>query len=132
MADDKQIITEEPEENNSADEVVETPANLKLRLEACPKCEYKRQPWDEKFVSPFECPKCGVVYALALEELERLDRGRQLQAEAEAEALRRQAQENTVAGKGSGGAMFAGESRSKWIVLIVLVVVGVLVAFLLR
>lgn len=130
MADDKQIITKEIEEENSA-EVVETPANLKLRLEACPKCEYKRQPWDEKFVSPFECPKCGVVYALALEELERLNRGKQLQDEAEAEALRRQAQELSAAGKGSGGAMFAGEARSMWIALVFVILLGVLAAFFL-
>ena len=29
----------------------------------CPKCGYKRQPKDNAFVPPTECPACGVVYA---------------------------------------------------------------------
>ena len=60
------------------EEIVEILPNLKLRLETCPRCSYKRQPWDEKFVSAFECPKCGVMYAVALEEMSRLNRGQRL------------------------------------------------------
>ncbi len=29
----------------------------------CPKCGYQRQPKDDAFVLPTECPACGVVYA---------------------------------------------------------------------
>lgn len=103
--------TEEISVEEVSEEVVEILPNLKIRLEACPRCDYRRQPWDEKYVSAFECPKCGVMYALALEEQKRLNRGQQLKDEAEAE-LRRQAEEmQKTIGKGISGAMFAGEER---------------------
>lgn len=66
----------------------EIPVNLKLRLEKCPKCGYERQAKDDGYASPFECPQCGVVYALAMEDVRRLNHGQQLQDEAEVHELR--------------------------------------------
>jgi hypothetical protein len=106
-----------------ADEPVVIPANLKLRLEKCPKCHYERQSGDDKFASPFECPKCGVVYALAMEEVRRKGRGQELQDEAEAEEMRRlaQVQDENIRSSQIGSAMFVGEEKNKvWIVLVVL------------
>ena len=106
-----------------ADEPVVIPPNLKLRLEKCPKCHYERQSGDDDFASPFECPKCGVVYALAMEEVRRKGRGHELQAEAEAEEMRRlaQVQDENIRSSQIGSAMFVGEEKNKvWIVLIVL------------
>ena len=106
-----------------ADDPVVIPPNLKLRLEKCPKCQYERQSGDDDFASPFECPKCGVVYALAMEEVRRIGRGHELQAEAEAEELRRlaQVQDENVRSSQVGSAMFVGQEGSKlWIVFIVL------------
>lgn len=110
------------------EEIVEILPNLKLRLEICPRCSYKRQPWDEKFVSAFECPKCGVMYAVALEEMSRLNRGQRLKDEEEAELLRQAQEIGKAIGKGTGGAMFAGEERSWVVAAIILVVVLVVVA----
>lgn len=107
-----------------ADDPVVIPANLKLRLEKCPKCLYERQDGDDTFASPFECPKCGVVYALAMEEVRRKGRGQELQDEAEAEEMRRlaQAQDETIRSSQIGSAMFVGEEGNKiWIALIVIV-----------
>ena len=106
-----------------ADEPVVIPPNLKLRLEKCPKCQYERQAGDDAFASPFECPKCGVVYALAMEEVRRKGRGHELQAEAEAEELRRlaQVQDENIRSSQIGSAMFVGQERSRfWLVLLVL------------
>jgi hypothetical protein len=106
-----------------ADEPVVIPPNLKLRLEKCPKCQYERQSGDDDFATPFECPKCGVVYALAMEEVRRKARGHDLQAEAEAEELRRLAQvrDENVRSSQIGGAMFVGREKSRlWIALAVL------------
>lgn len=118
------VLATEPEVKGPvADEPVVIPANLKLRLEKCPKCHYERQTGDDKYASVFECPKCGVVYALAMEEVRRKDRGHELQAEAEAEELRRlaQAQDEHIRSSQIGSAMFVGEEKNKvWIVLIVL------------
>lgn len=116
-----------------ADEPVVIPPNLKLRLEKCPKCQYERQPGDDDFASPFECPKCGVVYALAMEEVRRKGRGHELQAEAEAEELRRlaQVQDENIRSSQIGSAMFVGQERSRfWLVLLVLALLA-LGAFLL-
>ncbi|PKN41734.1 MAG: hypothetical protein CVU60_10125 [Deltaproteobacteria bacterium HGW-Deltaproteobacteria-18] len=116
----------------NADEAVVIPANMKLRLEKCPKCQYERQDGDEAFATPFECPKCGVVYALAMEEVRKLGRGQDLQAEAEAEEMRRlaQAQNENIRSSQIGSAMFVGEEKSNiWIavvILAILVVVGAL------
>ncbi len=113
-----------------ADEPVVIPANLKLRLEKCPKCHYERRSGDDDFASPFECPKCGVVYALAMEEVRRLNRGQELQDEAEADALRRlaQAQDENIRSSQIGSAMFVVEEGYKiWIglgVVIGLVALG--------
>ena len=106
------------------------PANLKLRLEKCPKCLYERRSGDDDFASPFECPKCGVVYALAMEEVRRLNRGQELQDEAEADALRRlaEAQDENIRSSQIGSAMFVVEEGYKiWIglgVVIGLVALG--------
>ncbi len=46
-------------------------------MKICPKCGYERQPKDDAFVSPRECPQCGIVYEKATaftgEELYGLD-----------------------------------------------------------
>jgi hypothetical protein len=105
------------------DEPVVMPANLKLRLEKCPKCQYERQEGDDDFATPFECPKCGVVYALAMEEVRRKGLGHELQAEAEAEEMRRlaQAQSENIRSSQIGSAMFVDEEKSKiWIVFVIL------------
>jgi len=106
-----------------ADEPVVMPASLKLRLEKCPKCQYERQADDDDFATPFECPKCGVVYALAMEEVRRKGLGHDRQAEAEAEEMRRlaQAQSENIRSSQIGSAMFVDEEKSKmWIVFVVL------------
>lgn len=114
------VVVTEKTEGLAADEPVVIPPNLKLRLEKCPKCAYERRPEDDDFASPFECPKCGVVYALAMEEVRRMNRGQELQDEAEVDAMRRlaQAQEENIRSSQVGSAMFVGEERS-WIWLAV-------------
>ena len=117
-----------------ADEPVVIPANLKLRLEKCPKCLYERRSGDDDFASPFECPKCGVVYALAMEEVRRLNRGQELQDEAEAEELRRlaQAQDENIRSSQVGSAMFVVEEGYKiWIGLGVVIGLAALGAYFL-
>jgi len=115
-------------------EQLEIPPNLKLRLEQCPKCGYARQDGDDDFASPFECPKCGVVYAVAMEEVRRKNRGQELQDEAEAEELRRQAQANDLNLRSSqiGGAMFASEERGRaWLLVALALCAAVLGAYFL-
>lgn len=117
-----------------ADEPLVIPANLKLRLEKCPKCLYERQAGDDKLASPFECPKCGVVYALAMEEIRKKGRGQELQDEAEAEEMRRlaQAQDENIRSSQIGSAMFVGEEGNKiWIAVILAVLAAVGAYFLL-
>ena len=117
-----------------ADEPVVIPANLKLRLEKCPKCLYERRSGDDDFASPFECPKCGVVYALAMEEVRRLNRGQELQDEAEADELRRlaQAQDENIRSSQIGSAMFVVEEGYKiWIGLGVVIGLAALGAYFL-
>jgi predicted RNA-binding Zn-ribbon protein involved in translation (DUF1610 family) len=112
----------------NVDETVVIPANMKLRLEKCPKCHYERQDGDEAFATPFECPKCGVVYALAMEEVRKQGRGQELQAEAEAEEMRRlaQAQNENIRSSQIGSAMFVGEEKSNiWIAVVILAVLAV-------
>ena len=96
-------------------EQLEIPANLKLRLEQCPRCNYERQPGDDSLATPFECPKCGVVYAVAMEDVRKKNRGQELQDEAEADALRRQSESQSDAVHSSqvGSAMFVSEERGK-------------------
>jgi DNA-directed RNA polymerase subunit M/transcription elongation factor TFIIS len=115
-----------------ADEPVVIPANLKLRLENCPKCLYERQSGDDKYASPFECPKCGVVYALAMEEIRRKGRGQELQDEAEAEEMRRlaQVQDENIRSSQIGSAMFVGEEKNKIWIAVVLVALAALGAYL--
>ncbi len=113
----------EPPRNSLAGEPGAIPPDLKLRLEKCPKCLYERQPGDNAYASPFECPKCGVVYALAMEEVRRKGRGQELQDEAEAEEMRRlaQVQDENIRSSQIGSAMFVGEEGNRiWIVLVVL------------
>jgi DNA-directed RNA polymerase subunit M/transcription elongation factor TFIIS len=116
-----------------ADEPVVIPANLKLRLEKCPKCLYERRSGDDKFASPFECPKCGVVYALAMEEVRRKGRGEDLQAEAEAEEMRRlaQIQDENIRSSQIGSAMFVDEEKNKIWIVVFLVALAALGAYLL-
>ncbi len=116
------------------DEPVVIPANLKLRLEKCPKCHYERRSGDDDFASPFECPKCGVVYALAMEEVRRLNRGQELQDEAEADELRRlaQAQDENIRSSQIGSAMFVvDEGRKIWLGLAVAIGLAALGAYFL-
>lgn len=97
------------------------PPSLKLRLEKCPKCDYERRKGDDDFASPFECPKCGVVYAIAMEEVRRRERGQEMQDEAEADELRRlaQSQDESIRSSQVGGAMFVGEEKSRtWMVVL--------------
>lgn len=117
------------------DDDVVIPANMKLRLEKCPKCMYERKPEDDDLSSPFECPKCGVVYALAMEEVRRQNRGQELQDEAEAEAMRRlsQQQDENIRSSQIGSAMFVGQQGSMtWIIVAAIVAcLGAAVFFLL-
>ena len=118
------IVTEKPE-GQASEEPVVIPPNLKLRLEKCPKCTYERQSGDDDFASPYECPKCGVVYALAMEEVRRMNRGQELQDEAEVDAMRRlaNAQNEQIRSSQVGSAMFVGEERN-WIWLAVAAVLA--------
>ena len=120
----------EPTGLPESDEPVVIPPNLKLRLEKCPKCQYERRDGDDDFASPFECPKCGVVYALAMEEVRRRDRGQELQDEAEVEEMRRlaQAQDENIRSSQVGSAMFVGQERSRAWVGVVLALVAVALA----
>lgn len=114
------VVDTEKTEGQASEEPVVIPPNLKLRLEKCPKCTYERQSGDDDFASPYECPKCGVVYALAMEEVRRMNRGQELQDEAEVDAMRRlaNAQNEQIRSSQIGSAMFVGEERN-WIWLAV-------------
>jgi hypothetical protein len=134
----KQVKPSEPGEETHApggplaDDPVVIPANLKLRLDKCPKCLYERQSGDDKFASPFECPKCGVVYALAMEEIRRKGRGQELQDEAEAEEMRRlaQIQDENIRSSQIGSAMFVDKEQSRIWIALILVVLAALGAYL--
>lgn len=105
---------------------VEIPVNLKLRLEKCPKCGYERQAKDDGYASPFECPQCGVVYALAMEEIHRQNKGQQLLDEAELHERRSRTERDArVHAAQVGGAMFVGRERS-WAWVYAIVGVGLL------
>ncbi len=41
----------------------------------CPKCGYQRQPKDDEFTPPEECPKCGALYEKAGAHIEKGDSG---------------------------------------------------------
>lgn len=112
------------------DIVVEIPVNLKLRLEKCPKCGYERRAKDNGYASPFECPQCGVVYARAMEEVRRLNKGQQQLDEAEVHERRSRtaAQDPSVLSEQIGGAMFVGQERS-WTWVYVVVALGILALF---
>lgn len=102
------------------DEPAVIPQHLRLRLEKCPMCTYERHEEDDAFSSPFECPKCGVVYAVAMEEVRRRNQGQQLQDEAELAEMRRraQAQDPSLQGSQLGGAMFVNRAGSAtWVVV---------------
>lgn len=129
-------MEEAPEKSGTpvSEEPTVIPANLKLRLEKCPKCAYERRKGDDDFASPFECPKCGVVYAIAMEEVRRRNRGQELQDEAEADELRRlaQAQDEHLRSTQVGGAMFVGEEKSKmWLVVLGVAALAALCAYML-
>ena len=126
-------MTESTENPGGPPDPVVVPPNLRLRLEKCPKCNYERRDGDDAYASPYECPKCGVVYGLAMEEVHRRDRGQQLQDEAEVEERRRLAQARSGEFDNSqvGGAMFVGRERSRaGIVLAVALVLAALGAYL--
>ena len=111
------------------DDTVEIPFEHKLRLERCPKCDYRRLPDDDAYASPFECPQCGVVYALAMEELRLLNKGQSSQGEAEVYAKRSQEIDTSkIISKQIGGAIYAGRDRS-WLWMYILIGLG-LVALL--
>lgn len=118
------VVTDKAE-GQAPEEPVVIPPSLKLRLEKCPKCTYERHPGDDDFASPYECPKCGVVYALAMEEVRRKNRGQELQDEAEVDALRRlaNAQNEQIRSSQVGSAMFVGEERN-WVWLAVAAVLA--------
>lgn len=118
--------TETTSQDAKIKDQLDIPPNLKLRLEKCPKCGYARQDGDDDFASPFECPKCGVVYAVAMEEVRRKNRGQELQDEAEAEELRRQAHDPSLRSSQVGGAMFASEERGRAWLLVALVLCSAL------
>lgn len=113
---------------------LDIPANLKMRLDRCPRCDYERQAGDEKFASPFECPKCGVVYAVAMEDVRKKNRGQELQDEAEVDELRRQSasQSDAIHSSQVGSAMFVSQERGRtWLVAaLVLGAVAVVAYFL--
>lgn len=95
------------------DEPVEIPIDHKLRLERCPKCGYERQDTDDGYVSSFECPQCGVMYALAMEEVRRRNQGQELQDQAEAYASRSQGKgADRVGSMQVGGAFYVSRARS--------------------
>ena len=126
-------MTESREKSGGSPEPAVVPPNLRLRLEKCPKCNYERRQGDDAYASPYECPKCGVVYGLAMEDVRRRDRGQQLQDEAEAEERRRLAQDRSGEFDNSqvGGAMFVGRERSRaGIALAVALVLAALGAYL--
>lgn len=117
------------------DELTVIPNNLKLRLEKCPKCGYERQGGDTDFFSPYECPRCGVLYAAAMEEIRKADKGHELLAEEEVDKLNkaRSAIDNRhAAGRQSGGALYVARSNSHagLIVLGVLLCVAAVVYFI--
>lgn len=90
----------------------EVPVALKLRLEKCPKCGYERGDTDGGYASPYECPRCGVVYALAMEEVRRRNKGQQLQDEAEVHQRRVDADRGPEIRAGqTGGVMYVGRRR---------------------
>lgn len=126
------IKAEGTSEDHESDESVVIPPNLKLRLDKCPKCAYERQSGDDGLASPFECPKCGVVYALAMEEVRRRNRGLDLQDEAEMEEMRRLAlaQDENIRSSQVGSAMFVDEERGiVWLIVAVAVGLAVLGAY---
>lgn len=89
------------------------PVNLKLRLEKCPKCGYERKSRDDSYATPFECPRCGVVYAAAMEDVRRQNMGQQRLDEAEAHERQVQGvprDPNIHAGQ-MGAALFVGRAR---------------------
>jgi len=108
-------MTESGKKPPGPGKAAEVPQNLRMRLEKCPRCAYERRTGDDAYASPYECPKCGVVYALAMEEVHRQDRGRQLQDEAEADEQRRlaQARGGDIGATQVGGAMFVGREKSR-------------------
>lgn len=123
----------EKTETTAVEEPVVIPPNLKLRLEKCPKCAYERRKGDDDFASPFECPKCGVVYALAMEEVRLRDRGQELQDEAEADELRRlaQAQDENIRSSQVGSAMFVGQEKNRvWMIVAGVLILAAACAFL--
>lgn len=122
----------EPKGLLESEEPVVIPPNLKLRLEKCPKCEYERRDGDDDFASPYECPKCGVVYALAMEEVRRKNRGQELQDEAEVEEMRRlaQAQNENIRSSQVGSAMFVGQEKSTaWVGVVLALAAAALAAY---
>ena len=121
-APEEPAVVIERTDGQAPEEPVVIPPSLKLRLEKCPKCTYERRSGDDDFASPYECPKCGVVYALAMEEVRRKNRGQELQDEAEVDEMRRlaQAQEENIRSSQVGSAMFVGEERSwMWLAVVV-------------
>ncbi|NLY41895.1 MAG: hypothetical protein GX055_09785 [Desulfovibrionales bacterium] len=104
---------------------------LLVRLEICPKCQYERTPADDGLTSGYECPKCGVIYALALEEIDRRNRG--LEAQDMAEAKEQPAQNSQpVEGISMGGGIYVvRDEKPRWVYAVGACVAVALLVYLL-
>lgn len=106
---------------------LELSEKLLLRLEICPKCQYQRISTDDALTSSYECPKCGIIYALALEEIERRNRGLESQDMAEVHAAQLAAEAvSGVKTSQVSAAMFVSQPKSSaWVyILLVCTTVG--------
>jgi Zn-finger nucleic acid-binding protein len=56
-------------------------------MTVCPKCTYERQTKDDEWVSPLECPNCGIVYEKYIEAQRRLEEETKLKQLQGAKAL---------------------------------------------
>ncbi|GAB1409905.1 hypothetical protein MASR1M90_10590 [Desulfovibrionales bacterium] len=120
------VLEEETPENISAESVSEEgitetdispelAEKLLIRLEICPKCQYERTPADDGLTSGYECPKCGVIYALALEEIERRNKGLELQDMAEAKKPVEQAPPPVEGMHMGGGIYVVRDEKPRWV-----------------
>lgn len=117
-----------------ANDLLLIPKELQLRLETCPKCGYNRQVRDAEYSSTFECPKCGIVYALAMEDIKKHNHGLELQDEAElgTQKITSNSSSAEIRTPQIGGAVFTRRERvPPWISFLVILGCLVVVGFLL-